>query len=114
MEGPAMKQLPARTCSSTVACRPRPVWSQALEPTAEALHSAVLVQLGDQPVKKYIQQPFPPAGNGFVINSGYDPFTVEFNGKYWTVFECAVAPANHVSACIAPLLPDLSGWTVPG
>ena len=50
----------------------------------------------------------------FVVNSGYDPFTVEFNGKYWTVFECAVAPANEVSACIAPLLPDLSGMDLSG
>jgi hypothetical protein len=115
---PAMKQLPARHE------RVRRPWHVDLDPCGLKLWSLqpkLLIALfffnwetSRFVIKKYVQQPFPPAGNGFVVNSGYDPFTVESNGKYWTVFECAVAPANQVSACIARLLPDLSGMDLSG
>ena len=40
-------------------------------------------------MQSYIQHPtaVPGRWQWLVINSDYDPFTVEFNDKYWTAFE---------------------------
>lgn len=108
--GPAMKQLPnGLFIGRGMSIQTRAVCNAGTYvPNPFIALFALNWQTGQFVLQNYIQR-FPASGNGFVINTGYDPYTVEFAGEYWTAFECTVAPANQVSTCLAPLLPDLSG-----
>ena len=52
-------------------------------------------------VRYVLRPPFSIPGDGRVIQSVYDAYSIEFNDEIWIAFECA--SPESVSSCVAPL-----------